>query len=378
MRTVSSNLRRAALALAAACTTLLVAGSASADTFTLDAGTGADYDSVGDGWFFTTPPNQPPDGVGDSGNQALAVGKINGTLELRAMAEFPLAPLAGLVAGDIQSATLHFRIDDIIGTFGPGANFDGTASDPIAVYGYPADGTVTVADFAPAGLVSQQVVTIGAITDASLAISGPVDFTVDVTQLLKDRLTAADVAVGILFGTNDSPTATSLDDQSPGVGGLLPYLTIETVPTDPPVFSKEEVKCQAAINKQGVNYAKKVQGEIGKCLNAVLGAVSKGSTPASVAGKCLKGLDGSDPKSVLAKARASAAGAIAKSCEGVTPADINSPCDGAAVSIAATATCVLDDHDQNVEQSIAAEYADACTILRSVDLDAGFPDVCAP
>jgi len=377
MRTVPRNLRRAAFALAVA-TTLLSATDARALTITLDAGSGADYDSVGDGWFFTTPPNLPPDGVGDSGNQALAVGKIDGTLELRAMAEFPLAPLAGLTAGDVQSATLHFRIDDVIGTFGPGANFDGTASDPIAVYGYPADGTVTVADFSPPGLVSQQVVSVGVITDASLALSGPIDFTVDVTQLVKDRLSAADVAVGILFGTNDSPTATSLDDQSPGVGGLLPYLTIETVPTDPPVFSKAEVKCQAALAKQSLGYAKKVQGEIGKCLDTVLGAVSKGATPASVASKCVKGLNDADPKSAVAKARASAVTAIGKSCAGVTPADINSPCDGAAASIAATVACVLDDHRERVEQMIAEEYADACTILRSVDLDASFPDVCAP
>ena len=378
MQIFSTHSRRLALAMAVLCASLLGSRSAHALTFTLDAGNGADYDSVGDGWFFTTPPNQPPDGVGDSGNQALAVGKINGTLELRAMAEFPLVPLAGVTAADIQSATLHFRIDDIVGTFGPGATFDGTASDPIAVYGYPADGTVTVADFAPAGLVSQSVVNIGVITDASLAISGPVDFTVDVTQLVKDRLTAADAAVGILFGTLDSPTATSLDDAGPGVGGLLPYLTIETVPTDPPVFSKDEVKCQAAIGKQASTFAKKTQGEIGKCLDTVLGAVSKGAAPSTVEAKCRKGLDESDPKSILAKARASASTAITKSCAGINPADINSPCDGAAVGIAATTTCVLDENRRNVEQSIADEYADACTILRSVNLEASFPDVCAP
>jgi hypothetical protein len=362
----------------ALCATLLLGSAAHATTFTLDAASGADYDSVGDGWFFSSPPNQAPDGVGDSGNQPLAVAKIAGTLELRAMAEFSLGSLSGLTAADVQSATLHFRVDDVIGTFGPGAAFDGTASDPIAVYGYPADGTVTVADFAPTGLAPQGVVAIGAISDASLAISGPVDFTVDVTQLVKDRLTAADAAVGILFGTNDSPTATSLDDQAPGVGGLLPYLTIETVPTDPPVFSKDQAKCQAAIAKQGLGFAKKVQGELGKCLNTVLGAVSKGDAPSTVAGKCLKGLDDSDPKSVVAKARTGAASTIDKSCGGIAPADIHSPCDAGATTIAATTSCVLADHRRRAEQMIVAEYADACTILRSVGLDASFPDVCAP
>lgn len=369
--------RRLAVATAALCASLLT-GRAHALTFTLDSASGADYDAVGDGWFFTTPPNQPPDGVGDAGNQALAVGKIDGTLELRAMAEFALAPLAGLAASDIESATLHFRIDDVIGTFGPGATFDGTASDPIAVYGYPADGTVNVSDFSPAGLAPQGVVTIGVITDATLASTGPVDFTVDVTQLVKDRLTAADVAVGILFGTTDSPTATSLDDAAPGVGGLLPYLTIETVPTDPPVLSKDEVKCQTAVAKQGLSYAKKLQGEIAKCLNGVLGAVSKGDAPSTAAGKCAKGLDAADPKSVIAKARTAAVASIEKSCDGLTPADIGSPCDGAAVTFAATASCVLDDHREQVEQMIAEEYAEACTILRSIDLDDDFVHVCAP
>lgn len=373
------SFRALATSVATVCA-LLLAGSANAVTITLDQSSGTSYDSVGDGWFFTTPPNQPPDGVGDQGGQALAVGKINGTLELRAMAEFPLASLAGLTAADIQSAVLTFNVDDVIGTFGPGANFDGTASDPIAVYGYPADGTVTVADFAPAGLVPQETVAIGNITDASLAISGPVQFTVDVTQLVKDRLTGGSAAVGILFGTTDSPTATSIDDQSPpGVaGGVMPFLTIETVPTDPPVFSKAEVKCQSAINKQALNFSKKVQGEIGKCLDTVLGAVSKGGSAASVAAKCTKALTESDPKSQLAKARSSATTAIGKSCEGIAPGDINSPCDGAAPNIGATIACVLDTHRENAEHNVAASYSDACTILRSVDLDASFPDVCAP
>ena len=375
---ISTHNRRLATAMAVLCAALLSSRSAQAVTFTLDATNGADYDSVGDGWFFSSPPNQAPDGVGDAGNNALAVAKINGVLEMRAMAEFPLAPLAGLTAADIQSATLSFRIDDVVGTFGPGATFDGTASDPIAVYGYPADGTVTVADFAPAGLVSQQIVGVGVVTDATLVNSGPLDFTVDVTQLVKDRLSAADAAVGILFGTLDSPTATSLDDQVPGVGGKLPFLTIETVPSDPPVFSKAQLKCQSAIGKQAGGFAKKAQGAFSKCLDTVLGAVSKGDAPSTVEAKCRKGLDESDRKAVLAKARASASAAILKSCDGVNPADIHSPCDGAAASIAATASCVVDNHLQGVERSVAAEYADACTILRSVNLATSFPGVCAP
>jgi hypothetical protein len=159
---------------------------------------------------------------------------------------------------------------------------------------------------------------------------------------------------------------------------LLPYLTIETVPTDPPVFGKNAAKCQAAIAKQGLGFAKKVQGELGKCLNTVLGAVAKGVAPSTVADKCAQGLDDGDPKSILAKARASAASSIAKSCGGTAPADIHAPCDAGATTIAATASCVLGDHRRRAEQMIAAEYADACTILRSVGFDGSFPEVCAP
>jgi hypothetical protein len=371
MKISSPRALHVTLALAALLSAAGGLSAAQAATIVLDGSSGADYDAVGDGWFFTNPPGQPPDGVGDTGNNALAVAYQSGVVELRAMAEFPLAPLTGLAASDIQSATLTFQIDDVISTFGPGTAFDGTASDPIAVYGYPADGTVAVADFSPVGLASIEIVNVGVITDASLSTTGPIDFTVDVTDFVKDSLTNGDVAAGILFGTLDTPTGTSLD-------GVLPFITVETVPTEPPVLSKEEIKCQAAIGKQAGLFAKKKQGELGKCFNAVLSAVSKGDAPSTVEAKCRKGLDETDPKSVLAKARASATAAIAKSCVGITPAAIGSPCNPSAADIAAVTACVLDDHQQQVEQMVRAEYRDACTILRSVNLDEAFPDVCAP
>jgi len=378
MGTHSNPALRRMLTLAALCGALAIATAASAATFTLDGASGADYDSVGDGWFFTTPPGQAPDGVGDAGNNALAVAYQAGVLEMRAMAEFPLAPLAGVAAGQVQTAMLTFRIDDVIGTFGPGSAFDGTASDPIAVYAYPADGTVTVADFAPAGLVPLEVVSIGVVTDASIASDGPVDFTVDVTDALRDAITAGNAAIGILFGTLDTPTATSLDDGPPGVGGILPYLTVETAPTEPPLLGKAQLKCQSAIGKQGAGFAKKAQGELVKCLNLVLTTVAKGQPASAAEAKCRKGLDEVDPKSVLAKARASATKAIDKACVGVAPADIGSPCDAGAATIAATTACVLADHLQRSAQMTAAEYGGSCPTIGAVGLDAAFPALCAP
>ena len=105
-------------------------------------------------------------------------------------------------------------VGELQALLGPGAEFDSTASSPIAVYHYPADGTVTVADFSPAGLAQLGIVTPGLITDASLASSGAVSFTVDATQKVKDALTASEVAFGVLMGTLDTPTGTSLDNLS--------------------------------------------------------------------------------------------------------------------------------------------------------------------
>lgn len=361
-----------------------VAVPAQAATVVLDGGTGADYDAIGDGWFFTTPPNQPPDGVGDLGGNLLAVGIQTGVVELRTLSEFPLSSLGALTSAEVQSATLTFRIDDVVSTFGPGTTFDGTASDPIAIYAYPADGTVNVADFSPAGLSPVEVVNVGVITDASLAISGPLDFEVDVTDALKDALDNADVALGILFGTADNPTATSLD-------GVLPFVTVETQPAptptptptatpvpQPPVFSNAELKCQTAIAKQAGLYAKKAQQQVGKCFDQVLKAVAGGDPASAAQSKCAKAIDLANAGSILGKARATAESKIVSSCNGLTPADVNGPCDAGAADFSATASCVLDDHEAQAAAMVSAEYRDACALISSVGLLSSFPELCAP
>ena len=163
--------RQILAALTAALFLCLEPAAARAETFILDGTTGADYDSVGDGWFFAGPSQPPPDGIGDAADQALAVGLKAGVLELRAMSEFPLGAVS-VSPSQISSATLTVTIDDVLSTFGPGAEFDGTASSPMAVYHYVADGTVTVADFSAAGLDPLGTITPGVVTDASLAGSG--------------------------------------------------------------------------------------------------------------------------------------------------------------------------------------------------------------
>ncbi len=347
-----------------------------AETFVLDGSTGADYDSVGDGWFFaaTTPPLPPPDGVGDAGGQALAVGVISGVLELRAMAEFPLAPLGGLGAAQIQSATLRVTIDDVIGTFGPGAAFDATASDPIAVYHYPADGTVTVADFAAAGATQVGIVTPGLVTDATLAVTGPLAFDIDVTAALQGALTSGHVAFGALLGTTDSPTATSFD----GVGNL-PVLTVETIPLQPPVLSGDAQTCQTTIAKSG----QKLVGTALKSFATCFGAILKDHAPDQVlapatAPKCGDALDPSSADSKLGKAMAKLVADVEKKCEGLSPADVGSPCDPAATTITQTAACLRDAQLAGAEALVAQQYAAACTLLTAVGLDGDFPGICTP
>ena len=223
-----SRLTRRVPAALIVCAALASAGRAYAATFVLDGASGAVYESVGDGWFFAGGPTIPPDGVGDADGQALAVALQAGVVEERAMAEFPLAPLAGVDPADVVSATITYTIDDVLSGFGPGTAFDGTASDPIDVYGYAADGTIVPADFAPAGAALLDGVATGLITDASLAVSGAVSFQVDATDALQDLLTGGATHFGVLFRTSDSPTGTSLDNL--GVAGAqFPFITVEVL-----------------------------------------------------------------------------------------------------------------------------------------------------
>jgi hypothetical protein len=354
---------------------LAVTPTARAATIVLDASNGAAHDAVGDGWFFG-----PLDGVGDAGGNPLGVGYIAGTLELRALSEFPLAPLAGLTSADVESATLTVTIDDVLSTFGPGAAFDGTASDPIAAYHYPADGTVTVADFAPAGLENIGFLTPGLITDASLVSSGAVVLTLDATSLLQDALDAGDAAFGVLLGTNDSPTGTSLDNLSPpGVsGGQLPFITIETVELTAPVLSSAAQGCQGAIAKAAGKLIAAELKAFASCFGLVLRDVEKTGTPAAnTVTACAGQLDAASPTSKLGKALAKFDTKTESKCAAVTPADLGSPCDAGAADIAATIACVRGGHLTTGQQLVDSQYAGACELIDAVGLSAAFPELCS-
>jgi len=229
--------QRAATLVAAVLLTAVAASTAGAAVITLDEGSGASFDGILDGF----PGIAPLDGTADTGGNALGVGFKAGVTEERGVGEFSLAPLAGVSAASVTSAVLTFNVDDVLSTFGPGTDFDGTASERIYVATYAGDGAVGLDDFGKGSRVG--MVNVGNVTDASLAASGPAKFTVDVTAALKGLLGSGATHIGVVFSTDDSPTGTSLDDLGiggsgpPGVGGARkPFITVDTAggPTPTP------------------------------------------------------------------------------------------------------------------------------------------------
>lgn len=176
------------------------------------------------------------DGSGDFGGNALGVALQTGVTEERGFVEFPLEALAGVTADEIESATLTFNIDDVVGTFGPGTGFDGTAADAIRIVAYPGDGQVTLADFTRGAATPLAVVSTiaqGTITDATLAATGPLVFHVDIRSALTALLEAGEPFLGVAFAVQDNKSGTSLDDLGnggagpAGIGGSRrPFLTI--------------------------------------------------------------------------------------------------------------------------------------------------------
>ncbi|MBX3026826.1 hypothetical protein KF840_18110 [bacterium] len=208
---------------------------AGADEVVVGVEQGAAFDSIVDGF----PMLALFDGVPDfpTGYNTLAIGLQLGITEVRGIGEFPIAALPANAVAGLRSATLVFNIDDVIGTFGPGTSFRGTASQRMLIHLYAGDGVVTIADHLEIGRPAHIVEPKGRITDQTLAQTGPLVFEVDVTGDVLAILAAAPVAVGVVFRTTDSPSATSLDNLGdhgagpPGVNGsFLPYLRVDLDP----------------------------------------------------------------------------------------------------------------------------------------------------
>ena len=212
---------------------LLATAAAAQRTVVLDIDGGAEFDAIIDGF----PMLAAYDGVPDfpTGYNTLSIALLIAVTEERGIGEFPVAPLDGAAAGDVVSATLTFNVDDVIASFGPGTGFNGNAARDILVHLYAGNGAVEVDDYLEVERTGHAVDTrpFGRITDASLANSGPLRFDVDVTDDVRALLGDGAGAIGVVWRTGDSPTATSLDhlgDESAGPpnvnGSSLPYLTV--------------------------------------------------------------------------------------------------------------------------------------------------------
>jgi len=383
-RSLQHGCRALALGMALAA---LGARPALADVIVIDDTTaGSVVDGILDG-FPLPPPGLAPDGNGDFAGNAFAVALQTGVTEERGIVELALAPLAGLTSSDIASATLTFNIDDVVGTFGPGTSFDGTAASSIVLFKYSGNGTIDLADFgnvagAPLAVVS--TASFGTITDATLALSGPLQFTVDVTGALGALLDSSATHFGLVFTTNDAGSATSLDNLGAGGAGpagvngaRMPFLTITTVPHDPPVYSKTQLGCQSAIAKAGATLAQTAHKELVKCLDGVLKAASTAAPFIDITTKCVAGLDPASATSKVGKAIAKLQSAASGKCASLTPSDLDKPCNASAASFVDVATCVAAQHLTQIAGSVAAEYGSACALISAVGLKDEYPALCA-
>lgn len=208
-----------------------------ARTLVIDDRAGARYDAVLDGFPGIAEFDGNPDLAGNLPNVALKLGVV----EARTMAEFPLH---GVPPRNVRRAVLEWNIDDVISTFGPGTSFSGRAARLLLVHPYRGDGVIELADFNATASEPWTVSTesFGTITDQTLARTGPLVFTVNVTPTLNAYLSTGADWFGVVFRTTDNNTATSIDNlgDQPGHGGdveplpnaFLPRLVIEL--DDPP------------------------------------------------------------------------------------------------------------------------------------------------
>lgn len=146
---------------------------------------------------------------------------------------------------------------------------------------------------------------------------------------------------------------------------------------DPQALSKPALTCQTTIAKAASKLAQTEQAQLDGCLVRTLKDAAKGKSLALSAAACAKALDRDDPKASIPKLRTALAATIVKKCAGATPADIGSPCDPAAATIADVATCVLDGQESRAQKMVAGEFNDACLVLTAVGLGRDYPDVCS-
>jgi len=363
---------------------------AHAETIVIDDATaGSVYDGLLDGSlsFSMGPPTTiPANGTADTQGAPLAIALAAGGIEQRGIAELPLARLAGVGAADVVSATLTVTIDDVIPLFWPfpgGMFTDNAAASTIDVYTYSGDGVVQAAGLAPDFALGALAGTIntgpaGSITDASLLLSGPLTFTLDVTTQLQGLLGSSATHMGFNLRTTDAGTGTSLDNAVGFGAGRMPSLTVVTAVAALPNFDSTARTCEKALAIYGRKFAAAVQANLGTCLNRVLKDTALAKPLTSATTSCAKALDiGAVTPSKVDKARTKALAKIVAKCPSpLTPASVNSPCDATAATFTDVGNCILDHHFDKAQEMVRADFADSCALADAVGIDAEYPVLC--
>jgi YVTN family beta-propeller protein len=169
-------------------------------------------------------------------------------------------------------------------------------------------------------------------------------------------------------------TSTCLADQH--AARIAAIVGDEFSATRPAPLGATAVACQAALAKNGRRFADRLHKDLGACLEKLLAAAGNPKTEAKAVGACRAKLDLGTALSKASVARGAAAVAIAAKCAGVTPADLGTPCDPAAPNLAATASCMLNDHVTDVARLVAGEFNDACVMLTRIGLGTAYPGAC--
>ncbi|GIW44922.1 MAG: hypothetical protein KatS3mg077_2204 [Candidatus Binatia bacterium] len=354
----------------------------SARTVVIDEQTpGTTYDAILDGYpgFFTQ------DGIPDAGNNNLAIAWKAGAVEMRSVAEFPLAGLAGVTASDVIQAKLRFNVDDVLGFLG--APLSGCAAENIAVWVRAGDGSIPVSDFIVSGPPTA-VVNTGppcSITDTTLGSSGPVVFEVDITGAVQTLVGGNVPFANVVWATNSDNTGTSLDNLGinsagpPGVrGARMPYVVVELAELPPPSLDAQTRRCQAVLAARSQAFQQLTQRQLSACTNRVLADIAKGRGVAKAMDFCVERLatSGGQPSFVL-RARQRHQAAIQRAC--ASPALVSAlgpPCDASVTDGASLAQCALDRAFEAAQRATRSHNALLCAVLTAVGLQTQYTVGC--
>lgn len=359
----------------------LMARPIAAATISIGEAEGTQYDSILDGYpgFYTE------DGVPDAGGNNLAVALKTGATEMRAVMEFPLALLGTAAPSDVLNAKLYFNVDDVLGYLG--APLSGCAAEMIAAWTYAGDEGIQLGDFLQPSGPPRGSVVIGspcAITDSTLANTGPILFSIDLTSALQQLIGQGASYLGVVLATNTDNTGTSIDDlglnsQGPkgARGARMPYLQVTLQEPPPPVWSPEARRCQSVLARKATSYATFVAARMQRCFDRALRDQAKGLGLGAAAQFCAAQLSLTNQTSAVSKHAAKATAAVQKACTTVNPNDLGTPCDPTATDFTTIVNCTFSRARDAVQKTLRSNYQPGCSLAQSLNLSTDYPGLCA-